>query len=259
MVDTKEIWKDVTINTNYEVSNLGRVRAKARNVPTKNGGFRKKKEHYLTQTNYHGYLHVGFLVKGKLVSPLVHRLVMHAFVGEKPYPEWEIDHINGNSLDNRLENLEYVSSSENTKRSYSLGLQDKSKLSMANHNRIATPEEIVYIKEQFIKEGRTLPSRKNKDFYERMAAKFNYKNPKSIYSIIKGNTNSFFGEDIVQTTKINRIKINYNDLDFSKCKSTKDKHKIIAEALKRPLSTIECRYYKYKESLEEIVEYFNSK
>ena len=45
MVETKEIWKDVTINTNYEVSNLGRVRAKARKVPTKNGTFRNKKEH----------------------------------------------------------------------------------------------------------------------------------------------------------------------------------------------------------------------
>lgn len=184
---------------------------------------------------------------------------MNAFVEERPYPEWEIDHINGNSLDNRLENLEYVSSSENTKRSYLLGLQDRSKLSIANHNRIATPEEIVYIKEQFIKEGRTLLNRKNKDFYERMATKFNYKNPRSIYGIIKGKTNNFFGEDIVQTTKINRIKISYNDLDFSKCKNTRDKHKIIAEALKLPLSTIECRYYKYKESLEEIVKYFNSK
>ena len=257
MVDTKEIWKDVTINSNYEVSNLGRVRSKERNVPSKNGKFRKKKEHYLTQTNHHGYLHVGFLVNGKHVNPLVHRLVMYAFVGEKPYPEWEIDHINGNSLDNRLENLEYVSSSENTKRSYTLGLQDKSKLSLARPNRIATPEEIIYIKEQFVKEGRTILGRKNKDFYKRMAEKFNYKNPKSIYGIVKGYTNSFFGEDIVQTTKINKIKVDFNTLDFTLCKSNKDKCKVIAKAFNRPLSSIETRYYKYGESLEEIVNHFN--
>ena len=38
MVDTKsEIWKEVSINTNYLVSNLGRVKSKARLVPCKNG------------------------------------------------------------------------------------------------------------------------------------------------------------------------------------------------------------------------------
>ena len=177
MVDIKsEIWKEVSINTNYLVSNLGRVKSKARLVPCKNG-YRIKQEHILTPFNNHGYYHVGFKVDGKLVNPLVHKLVMIAFGEDRPYPEWEIDHINGDSHDNRVENLEYVSSSENTKRAYNLGLQDKSKLSLARPNRIATPEQISYIKEQFIKEGRTLPSRKNKDFYERMAIKFGYKNP----------------------------------------------------------------------------------
>lgn len=203
MVETKEIWKDVTINSNYEVSNLGRVRAKARRVPSGNDNFRMKREHYLTQRDYHGYLRVGFLINGKHVNPLVHRLVMYAFNEERPYPEWEIDHINGDSHDNRIENLEYVSSSENTKRAYKLGLQDKSKLSLARPNRIATPEQIAYIKEQFVKEGRVLPSRKNKDFYERMAIKFGYKNPQSIYKIVLGRTNRFFGENIVQTTNRN--------------------------------------------------------
>lgn len=198
----KEIWKDVTINSNYMVSNLGRVKAKGRLVPC-NGGFRKKKEKILKQNDYHGYYHVGFIVNGKHVSPLVHQLVMWAFKERRSYPEWEIDHINGDSHDNRIENLEYVSSSENTKRAYSLDLQDRKVLSLANNRRISTPEQIAYIKEQFIKEGRTLPSRKNKDFYERMAKKFGYKDPQSIYRILLGRTNRFFGKDIVQTTNRN--------------------------------------------------------
>ena len=40
----------------------------------------------------------------------------------------------------------------------------------------------------------------NKDFYKRMADKFGYKDPQSIYKILLGCTNRFFGEDIVQTT-----------------------------------------------------------
>lgn len=200
MVDTKnEVWKEVSINTNYLVSNLGRVKSKARLVPCKNG-YRMKKEHFLTPFNNNGYYHVGFNVNGKLVNPLVHRLVMIAFNEDRPYPEWEIDHINGNSLDNRFENLEYVSSSENTIRAYNLGLQDKKKLSLANRKRIATPKDIAYIKHQFNLEGRTLGGRKNKDFYKRMANKFGYSDPQSIYRILLGRTNKHFGEDIVQTT-----------------------------------------------------------
>ena len=126
---------------------------------------------------------------------------MEAFSEEiKTYPEWEIDHINGNSLDNRFENLQYVSSSENTIRAYNLGLQDKKKLSLSNKKRIATPEQIAYIKHQFNLENRTLGGRKNKDFYERMAIKFGYSDPQSIYRILLGRTNKYFGEDIVQTT-----------------------------------------------------------
>ena len=87
MVDTKnEIWKEVSINTNYLVSNLGRVKSKARLVPCKNG-YRMKQEHILTPFNNHGYYHVGFKVNGKLINPLVHKLVMTAFGEDRPYPE----------------------------------------------------------------------------------------------------------------------------------------------------------------------------
>ena len=200
MVDIKnEIWKEISINTDYLVSNFGRIKSKERLVPTKKG-FRKKKEHILTPYDNHGYYHVGFLVNGKLTNPLIHRLVMYAFGEVKPYPEWEIDHINGNTHDNRFENLEYVSSSENTKRAYNKNLQDKKVLSLSNRKRIATPEQIEYIKKQFMLEGRVLKGRKNKDFYIRMANKFGYRDPQSIYRILLGRTNKFFGEDIVQTT-----------------------------------------------------------
>ena len=197
-----EIWKETYLSPDYLVSNYGRVKSKERKVPCKQG-FRLKKEHILKQHEYHGYYHVGFIANGKHVNPLVHRLVMYAFGEIRPYPEWEIDHVNGNSLDNRFSNLEYVSNSENTKRAYDMGLQDKTKLSLANKNRKATPEQIAYIKAKFLEEGRTLGGRRNKDFYERMARQFGYTDPQSIYHILLGRTNRFFGEDIVQTTNSN--------------------------------------------------------
>lgn len=48
MVDTeREIWKEVSINPNYLVSNFGRVKSKERLVPMKGGKFRKKKGTFL--------------------------------------------------------------------------------------------------------------------------------------------------------------------------------------------------------------------
>lgn len=255
MVDTKnEIWKETHLSPYYLVSNLGRVKSIERDVPCA-VGTRHKKEKILTPTDYHGYYHVGFKVNGKHYSPLVHQLVMFAFNDIKKYPEWEIDHINGDSHDNRLENLEYVSSSENTKRAYSLGLQDKKVLSLANKSRKMTPEEIIEMKNQFLSEGR-IHGAHNEDFIERYATRYNMKKG-SIRNILFNRTNRFFGKDIVQTTKIIRPKYNFEDIDFSNNKSIRSKCKIISELFNIKLGTIENKYYKKKMSIEEIFNFYN--
>ena len=54
----------------------------------------------------HGYARVRLCKDGKSRQIFVHRLVLEAFVGPMP-PGKECSHINGDPLDNRLENLEY--------------------------------------------------------------------------------------------------------------------------------------------------------
>ena len=66
----------------------------------------------LTKTKT-GYLRVS--VKGKRMY--VHRLVMLAFHGKS---DLTVDHLNMNKQDNRLENLEYVTSGENSKRAFGI-------------------------------------------------------------------------------------------------------------------------------------------
>lgn len=58
---------------------------------------------------------------GKEKTHLVARLVASAWIGE-PTAEMTVNHINGNPLDNRAENLEWVTHAENIKLGFSCGL-----------------------------------------------------------------------------------------------------------------------------------------
>ena len=62
-----------------------------------------------------GYLHVTLCNNGKMETVMNHRLVAEAFI-PNPLNLPEIDHINGDKTDNRVENLEWVSSKENQQR-----------------------------------------------------------------------------------------------------------------------------------------------
>ena len=62
-------------------------------------------------------------VNGKVIS--VHRLIMEAFHGKS---DLTVDHIDGNKLNNSLDNLEYVTREENLIRSWKTGSRDIQKL-----------------------------------------------------------------------------------------------------------------------------------
>ena len=112
-----EIWKDVIGYENYyEVSNLSNIR-------------RKKGTSHLKQKNLKGsfdkdgYVKVNLKIKQKTNSKRLHILIAQAFI-DNPKKKPQVNHINGIKHDNRIENLEWVTLSENRRHAYETGLQN---------------------------------------------------------------------------------------------------------------------------------------
>lgn len=93
----------------YEVSDLGRVRSLTRCPPagTRRGRLMK------TNVDPAGYWQLGFRRDGKNRTQKVHQLVAAAFLGPRP-GGMEVRHLDGNPLNNRLDNLAYGTPSENS-------------------------------------------------------------------------------------------------------------------------------------------------
>lgn len=113
-----EIWKPVIDVDGYEISNLGNVRSvdRAKMMPNQYGGMnlrRFKGKPIKAHKFPNGYVGV---VLGRGKCRLVHRLVAAAFIDGDATKQ--VNHKNGIRDDNRAENLEWVSCSENHRHSY---------------------------------------------------------------------------------------------------------------------------------------------
>ena len=110
-----EIWKPIYlegIKSNYEVSNLGRVR----NVST-------DKILALSSISKNEYVNLSLHRHGNIYPFSLHVLVASCFViNDSPKTKTQVDHKDGNKLNNRADNLEWVTPKENTRRAIELGL-----------------------------------------------------------------------------------------------------------------------------------------
>jgi len=106
----EEIWKDITwYEWLYQVSNFGKILSKKR----------KNTKWWILRpwSNPRGYEIASISKNGVARYYTVHRLVALAFI---PNPEWkdQINHKDGNKKNNRVDNLEWCTLSENLKHRY---------------------------------------------------------------------------------------------------------------------------------------------
>ena len=116
MTTRLEEWRPVVGHEGwYEVSDHGRVRRVRPATATRIG-------YILNPYVWHGYRYVRLQQDGVKYVCRVHRLVLAAFCGPCP-PQHEANHKNGNKADNRPDNLEWITRSENMIHAWAIGLQ----------------------------------------------------------------------------------------------------------------------------------------
>jgi predicted RNA-binding protein with PIN domain len=95
-----EVWKQIEDYEKYEVSNLGKVR-------------NCKTNRVLKAYNRGGYYCVGLSKQSKISTYDIHRLVAIAFI-LNPENKPQVNHKDKNSLNNNVNNLEWVTNKENS-------------------------------------------------------------------------------------------------------------------------------------------------
>ena len=117
--ESKEKWRPIKeYEGRYEVSNFGRIKSVERIIVYPSGKKQPHKEKIMSiiprkalrgRTSYYC---IRLCKSGKYKGFLVHRLVAEAFI-PNPENKPEINHIDGNGLNNQINNLEWATSSEN--------------------------------------------------------------------------------------------------------------------------------------------------
>ena len=110
----KEVWKDIPEYEGlYQVSSMGNIKS-----------FSKKKngKNLIPQKNKKGYYQILLYKNKKPYTKKIHRIVAKAFI---PNPDNlpQVNHIDGNKINNCMNNLEWCTNSENQIHAYKNGLE----------------------------------------------------------------------------------------------------------------------------------------
>lgn len=141
----REIWKDVQgYEGQYQVSNLGRVKSIKRKLANGRTVTEKILNSSSKKKTQDGYLMVA--LAGKTFR--VNRLVATAFI-PNPDNKTVVNHIDGNKENNKADNLEWATISENMLHAYRCGLK-KAMIGEENPNSKLTRDQVKAIRNEYV-------------------------------------------------------------------------------------------------------------
>lgn len=132
-----EIWRVIEGFDDYQISSKGRVKS-----------HKNETERILKQRITHdGYVWYNLCRQGKQYTKRANRLVAEAFI-PNPDNKLTVNHIDGNKLNNCVENLEWATREEQMKHAYGLGLKTPVRGCLqANHK--LSEDEVRNIRRQY--------------------------------------------------------------------------------------------------------------
>lgn len=132
-----EIWKPVEEFPNYSISSYGRL---------KNSSGKIIKTHKTVTSK--GYLYYGLWRKNKMYNRSAHRLTAIAFISN-PNNKKYVNHIDCNRANNHIDNLEWVTASENIQHAMTKGSMTFSSLKgLKSKNASSKYHNVCYFKKR---------------------------------------------------------------------------------------------------------------
>ena len=108
-------YKTIENFPDYKINKLGSV------ISIKNGKTKELKN----QIGNAGYLYIGLSKENKVHNRFIHRLVAQTFI-KNVLNKNQVNHIDGNKLNNVVDNLEWITAKENIKHAFENGLIKRS-------------------------------------------------------------------------------------------------------------------------------------
>jgi len=185
-----ENWKEVVDYEGwYEISDWGNIKRVKAGPGTFVGRYLK------SHLDSWGYRRANLCKNGKMCTVKVHRVVAAAFIGPCPSGK-QVNHKNGVKDDNRPENLEYMTQSENNHHAYDTGLKSALHGEDASGSKL-TEEAVHKIREMLsddtiVGDPRVRGNLKRK--VEIIRKRFNVSD-KAVYSIYYGTNWSYLKEE----------------------------------------------------------------
>ena len=142
----EEIYKDIEDFVDYyQVSNSGKYKRLSRVVPHAYNSTKFLKEKILTlRISNAGYYGATLHKDGKVIQRFIHREVAKAFI-PNPLGLPEVNHIDGNRLNNNVWNLEWTDRIGNIRHAIKIGLMNSSGENNKNHK--LTQKQVNEIRE----------------------------------------------------------------------------------------------------------------